>query len=106
MFPFWDEGLHFQNGPVFAEVRDCLEQLISDLEDSERRPSYSAYELQRQHLGQHTKGQSQDHPLQHTIVGNHRVLLLLAHQRLQVCKMRRQAPRTGSLELRYRVFEG
>ena len=104
MFPFWDEGLHFQNGPVFAEVRDCLEQLISDLEDSERRPSYSAYELQRQHLGQHTKGQSQDHPLQHTIVGNHRVLLLLAQQRLQDAPA--EAPRTGSVELSYRVFEG
>ena len=105
MFPFWDEGLQFQNGPVFAEqVRDCLEQLISDLEDSERRPSYSAYELQRQHLGQHTKGQSQDHPLQHTIVGNHRVLLLLAQQRLQDAPA--EAPRTGSIELSYRVFEG
>ena len=66
---FLGRGASFAERP-FAVTRGCLEQLISDLEDSERRPSNSAYELQRQHTAYDRWQPS-------------RALLLLAQQRLQ-----------------------
>jgi hypothetical protein len=52
-------------------VRGCLEQLISDLEDSERRPSIFCIRTAAAATPAYDP------------VGNHRVLLLLAQQRLQ-----------------------